>query len=224
MEFVVVAPLYFILLGGLFIVADLMQNRIRTHIGDIFTTWVGGSRFCPVQDGVRDAECVRQLMVPMFSRSIGGPIPDFEVDRSKDDGNNVNQFMALNMGGILKLPVKMPDWARGMFLMQESENGDPSADFSKLATITYESRNSEDGNIYRSFSFHRLGENEVAASYDRSRAVSAEDVIIRGYLDNVLADTWVCNLDLESTVGKPTATISAKQGIEKKRNLGMFGE
>ena len=211
MEFVIVAPLYFVLLGGLFIVGDLAMNRIRVHIGDHFVTWVAGS-------GVTDDKKVKRWLKPMYDVSIGGNIDDagFKVDRDTDkEGRRLNQFMALFMGHVKRLPLKMPDWARGMFGMEEAVFGSSSND--EYANVTFESEH------FRSFSFHRLPHVKVDTEFNRDfnrKTVSAADLVQRGYLDNVYRDTWP--YEPFADVARPEL-VSSQHGAVS-RTLGYFGE
>ena len=183
MEFVVVAPLYFILLGGLFILGDLAMNRIRVHMGDHFVTWVGGSRFCPVKPSSKDdkdVDKVQALLKPLYDLSIGGAVDEvgFKVDTPSDQRSSrwnhtdLNHFMRLYMGRVKRLPLKMPDWARGMFGMQDAVTG--TANMDEYETITYTS-----DECFRAYSFHRLlltgidtEDDGRSDTYSRARSIS----------------------------------------------------
>lgn len=211
MEFVIVAPLYFVLLGGLFIVGDLAMNRIRVHIGDHFVTWVAGC-------GVTDNEKVKRWLKPMYDLSIGGNIDSagFKVDKANDkDSKRLNQFMALYMGHVKRLPLKMPDWARGMFGMEEAVFGSSPND--EYANVTFESEH------FRSFSFHRLPHVKVDPKFNRDfnrTAISATNLVQRGYLDNVYRDTW----PYEPFADVKLPELSPLQHGAVERSLGYFGE
>lgn len=227
MEFVIVAPIYVFLLGGLFMVGDLVLNRIRMHIGDHFVTWVGGSRFCPVDDnGERSAEIVGKRLRPIFADAIGGAIVEYQVDVTvpgKDDSRRLNSFMALYFGGIVDIPVKVPDWVRGMMSLLN----DGVDEYGR--SVSY------DANYPRSFVFHRLplagiDENSSGGAGDgfcRSReSLSASTVAYGGYVDNVArADPWITIDDkdrVQPVAVNPNAGSPAGEG--KGRCLGMFGE
>lgn len=227
MEFVIVAPLYFLLLGGLFMIGGLMLNRIRMHVGDHLVTWVGGSRFCPTDSDSsageieRSSEKVKELTAQLFGVPIGGMSLDdegFEVRLTDDDQEKVNDFMGLYFGGITRLPVNIPAWIRGMMGMQGTMTRDGNSEWLLMDTAEY-------GCGYeRSYSFHRMfvdfdSKGGSSGNY-RSKFISAADVATRGYLESVLNETWIGGGESDA---KPT-TISEAQTFPQGRLLGRFGE
>ena len=227
MEFVIVAPLYFLLLGGIFMVGGLMLNRIRMHVGDHLVTWVGGSRFCPVDsdsldEDNRSAEKVKELTAQLFGIPVGGMTLDdegFVVKRPDDDLSRVNDFMALYFGGITRLPVNIPAWIRGMMGMQGAMTTDGNSEWFLMDTAEYEC------GYARSYSFHRMfldldsKDGSGGDSSYRSKSISAADVATRGYLEGVLNETWI---------GRPSqakaTVIGEAQTFPQGRLLGRFGE
>ena len=231
MEFVIVAPLYFLLLGGLFLVGDLILNRSRMHMGDHLATWVGASRFCPRSEGGKDRDAVDGLVQELFGRSVGGVVPHgenggfdtnwFDVLEDNSAGK-VNGFMGLFYGGILNLPVKVPDWVRGMIGLHGLTMGKGSNEIFLMKTADFHCGD------YRSYSFHRLpmhgiddthiptGEDEKVS---RSKRIAAGDIVLRGQLDNVIRETWI-------STGVPfkPGNLRPKQPFAKQRYLGRFGE
>ena len=229
MEFIIVAPLYFILLGGLFIVGDLAMNKIRFHIGEHFVTWVGASRYCPVvaNGGARDPDQIKAWVKPMYDLSIGGAIDNagFRVDTPKEDVSQYfhNHFMQFYMGRIKKLPVKMPDWARGMLSMGDVMQGNAIND--EYATISFER-----GESFHSYSFHRLPlagiDTKAYDSYSRSKDIPASQVVGDEILSHVVgADAWINNLDDDKGgAPNPTVKIAVKNEEDVLRFLGAFAE
>lgn len=218
MEFIIVAPLYFILLGGLFAVADVAVSRIRLHISDHFVTWVGGSRLCPLdEDGRRDGALVQSQLKSLYDESIGGPLQEdyFKVDSERDDGTKINAFMGLYKGGVRVLRINVPSWARGMLASQDvvMNTGDAPMLGSTIAfSCDYE----------RSFCFNRFGL-ATSPAFNRDRnAIPAQDLATRGYLNNVVSDRWISQVDEGD--GSPPMTISAAQELPNGRKLGGFAE
>lgn len=240
MEFVVVAPLYFILLGGLFMVGDLVTNRVRFHIGEHFVTWVGASRFCPVvKDGAnkgdKDPEQVKALIKPMYDLSIGGAVDDagFRVDTPEEMSSQGqiyhNNFMQFYMGRIKSIPIAMPEWARGMYQMENAMQG--SSDMDEYSSVVYERK----GEDFHSYSFHRLllpgidDDNFNAIdNYSRSKAVSAGQLAADedNILSNVIGgDKWVNELG-EENGGQPNPVLKFHRhdSEDVHRFLGLFAQ
>lgn len=218
MEFVIVAPLYLVLLAGLFAVADLAVSRIRLHISDHFVTWVGGSRFCPLgEDGLRDGTLVQSQLRTLYDESIGGPLQEnfFKVDSDRDDGTKINAFMGLYKGGVRILLVNVPSWVRGMMSSQDvvmNTGEDPMLGSTVGFSCDYE----------RSFCFNRFG---LASTPDFNRdrnAVSAQDVATCGYLNNVVSDSWISQVG--DGTGSPSMSITVAQELPNGRKLGGFAE
>ncbi len=216
MEFVLVAPLYLMLLGGLFMVGGLMLNRLRMHVGDHLVTWVGGSRFCPMdEDGNPSGEKVEELTLQLFRIPIGGPLVNeqgFDVKKVDEDPAKINDFMALFFGGIKRLPLDVPSWIRGMLglhgvMMHEGDN-----EWFLMETSEY------NAGYDRSFSFHRL---PMGDDSNRSSTVSSADLVTAGYLEAVLQEGWI-GKETTSTVNETTS--DEKQEFPKGRQLGWFAE
>ncbi len=229
MEFVIVAPLYFLLLGGMFMVGGLLLNRIRMHVGDHLVTWVGGSRFCPTDsdsrtgEKVRSSEKVKELTAQLFGVPIGGMSMDddgFEVKLTDDDKEKVNDFMGLYFGGITRLPVNVPAWVRGMMGMHGTMTDGGDSEWFLMETAEYEC------GFDRSYSFHRLFmdlDSKDGSSGDvsyRSKSISAADVAMRGYLESVLGEIWIGGAVSE----KKTVSIGEAKTFPQGRLLGRFGE
>lgn len=217
MEFVLVAPLYFALLGGLFIVGGLLVNRMRMHMSDHLVTWIGASRLCPgsvdsqTGEKQKDSQIVQSLVNQLFDRAVGGIEPDKESFVVKWDDSNelrVNGFMGFYYGGITKLPVSVPSWIRGMLGMQGAVTGDGTSEWFNMETAEF------DCGYFRSYSFHRL------SSTSRSRETRGIDIASGGVLESVLNEIWIGS-ERKEDVSIPIQTV---KGNNKGRVLGRFGE
>lgn len=236
MEFVVVAPLYFAILGGMFIVGDLVTNSARMHMGDFFVTWVGGGRFCPVDaNGDEDAKEVKALLKPLYDLSLNGAVDGvgFKVDYEKgaeQSDQELNCFMRFYMGKVKELPISMPGYISGMFSMEDAMHGKDGAD--EYATVTFKRTEKDD---FRSFSFHRQklfgidddlpGGVRSPESNSRGRGIRASEMVQAGYLGNVIAEGWASDIGEEGDA--PTPSIDDLQpgvDVQHSRVLGMFGE
>ena len=233
MEFVIVAPLYFLLLGGMFMVGDLILNRARMHIGDHLATWVGASRFCPKNGNGKDKEAVDLFVQELFDRAIGGIVPHGENDgfdtdwfdvREDHRKSKVNGFMELFYGGIRQLPVKIPNWVRGMVGMHGVMVGEGADEVFLMDTADF---NCGD---WRSYSFHRLPMHGIDDTQDptgddekisRSKRIAAGDIAIanRGHVGNVIMETWV-----STGIVKAPGELGPHAPLSKKRLLGEYGE
>jgi len=223
MEFVIVAPLYLLLLGGLFLVADLAVNKLRMHIGDELVTWVGASRFCP-QDASRsrDSSKVASLLTPLFERSIGGAVIGFKVNSVEEtDAVRWNDFMSCYSGGIVKLPINIPGWVRGMMSISDLLSGKSNSEWLDQSSIDIKC----DYPRVRVFHRHALTgidiESDPSDAASRDRAIAACDVVVRGYLDNVLDGQWI---HLDGGNDGTGLSLQIPQEITHGRMLGVFGE
>lgn len=224
MEFVLVAPLYFLLLGGLFLVADLSVNKMRMQIGDELVTWVGASRFCPHgEDGGRDAGKVAELLVALFERSIGGTDAGFKVNAATDEALHLNDFMSCYSGGIVKLPVQVPGWVRGMMLLCGLMSGtsDPDSGWFNRSEIEMNC------DFPRVFVFHRHAlsgldrDSDPSDPRSRDRAIPEREVVSGGYLGRVLDDDWI---HLDEGNDEEGLFLIQPFPIPQRRYLGAFGE
>lgn len=231
MEFVVVAPLYFILLGGLFMVGDLVVNRVRFHIGEHFVTWVGASRHRPPgKTKEEQANKIKALVKPMYDLSIAGAIDNagFRIDTPNPSTEQIfhNSFMQFYMGRINQLPINMPEWARGMLEMENAMQGNANMD--EYSTVNFKTKEV----VFHSFSFHRRElsgiDNDIFDNYSRSKDVSAGQLATDedNILSNVITgERWVNELS-EENGGEPNPKLSfeRRDSDEVLRYLGPFAQ
>ena len=210
MEFIIVAPLYFALLGGLFFVGELGLNRIRLHVGEHTGTWLGGTLRSA------DSPIGLHLRKDLFKDTME-LVGEIRVDRDEyNRANAVNNFVALFKGGMRDLKVSMPDWARGMLFMQQAMGDGDTTDLTTKKTYAY-FEGAKD--VYRSFSFHRFTNGEEGRGWN---ALSAEQLVTDGELSTIVADTWICSDEGYAAVAdkKPDAVGQKTYG----RQLYAFTE
>ena len=217
MEFIVVAPIYLMLLGGLFALGDLMLNRVRMHIGDRYVTWVGGSRFCPTREDKNgrtyaDGKWVGDSLRPVFARSAGGDTAvDFKVNVPDDDSVDVNSFMALHMGSVTNMTVSLPGWVTGMMSVLSIVSGDDGADFENEYSSSQYSVN-----YYRTFVFLRsTAPDRLCIGVDAGEIASHK-------LADAVNDTWINEKDDSARQQLPVGGSAV--GIGVHRMLGRFAE
>ena len=230
MEFVLVAPLYFALLGGLFFVGELTLNRVRMHIGDHTGTWLGATRlmWSPVDsdgESLKGNAIAKLLQEKLFfeTMELTGRI---WVDQVQDAGK-INSFMAMYKGGVDKLSVSLPDWARGMLFMQDAVSDQDMTELMTKQSYTYFS----DGNdSFRAFSFHRfapLYEGDTpwnpGTGIAGDRADSAVN-LVDGVLANIIPSKWICNASDDDGVSTEAASSAQTNNEPYNRQLSDFGE
>lgn len=191
MEFVVVAPLYFALLGGMFFVGEMALNRFRLLVGDHAGTWLAGTRLMDKSGGGDPIGALMQNFLFLDTHELAGAI---SVEPSPD---RLNYFMSMYSGGIKRLSVSVPNWMRGMLYMHQALSGGDMRDLREKRT--YDFLSSED--FHRSFSFHRNP--SWPASHNRS--APAADIVGNDILMNVLYDSWILS---DSSVPASSSTGS----------------
>ncbi len=220
MEFILVAPLYFALLGGMFYVGELALNRIRLHVGDHCGTWLAACRFMDKPTEAWDAAgnpidpIGTLLREHLFGETMELSNGAIWVDRV-EDAYRFNHFMAFFKGGVDHLAVSMPDWARGMLFMSEATTGGEERE--NLDTKLYYRYNENAPEPYRSYSFHR---DSLTWPFNYDRSAPAISLVSQNILMNVLQDPWVCNIDGQL----PQGSISNESGGTVSRILSRWGE
>ena len=177
MEFIVVAPLYFALLGGMYFVGELMLNRYRLAVGDHLGTWLAGTRLMD-RSGGNDA--IGGLFQDYLFRDTHELAGQLSIGR---DTRGMNYFMSMYGGGIKRLSISVPNWIRGMLYMHQAFSGGDMDDLKTKRTFDY----FKDADYHRSFSFHRSS----GWPSSHNRAASAFDIVNSEILANVLGDTWI---------------------------------
>ena len=207
MEFVVVAPLYFLLLGGIFYVGEFVANRIRINVGDQLLTWSVATRFC------QERGSIKQLL----NGWLFGDTLEYALLTVNDAPMAVggNEFCSAYVGGIERIEIGMPGWANGMMNMHKAVSGEELSAADLRTRFTY----FEDANTsVRTVVMHRL--KGFSGEYDRSKNVRACDLMPRNYLVNVLSDSWAHSDNWQ----KETSPIENVQGGEVVRALVQWGE
>ena len=175
MECIVVLPVYFALLGGLFLVGEIVVNKLRVEMGDSIVTGLAADRIVP---GILPDDAMSYL----FQEKIAGR-GEYAVDSSSGDGRNeINHFSAKYMGYVA-FGVYMPDWVRGWLslgnVMAEAkhrdkdenggeldwenrgrwkdEDGDGIADADSTPLVFYETF----ANPFRAYIVHRMKPSDV---------------------------------------------------------------
>lgn len=235
MEFVIVAPLYFALLGGLFFVGELTLNRLRMHIGDHTGTWLGATRLMAepedqgagstAEEDLKGAMIGKLLEERLFldTMELTGNI---YVDRI-DERGKINNFMAMYKGGVDKLSVSLPDWARGMLFMQDAMTGQDTTEFSTKQSYTYMENASDN---YRCYSFHRfapLYEGDTPWNPGTGKTGDRADTavnLVGGVLANIIPSKWICNADENEGVSEEAASSAQPDGGTYDRQLSDLGE
>ena len=235
MEFVIVAPLYFALLGGLFFIGELTLNRLRMHIGDHTGTWLGATRLMGYPTDSKGNPLKGDLIAKLLQEKLfletmelTGRIKVNQIKEDGSDSTKINRFMAMYAGGIEKLSVSLPDWARGMLFMQDAMTGEDTSDFTTKQSYTYFS---DAENDWRDFSFHRYthlydGDSPRNPGIGKSndRAGAAVNLVKGEVLGNVIGDGWIC-MPESSTGDSPQVPQGQndKEGIVT-RELSQWGE
>lgn len=235
MEFIIVAPLYFLLLGGMFIVGDAALARIRIHLADHLVTWLGGDRrFTKFNDSSEALRLAKKAVATVFSRTMSADAPTFFVDRSKGKHKNVNDFCALYMGMVDSLELPIPNWISGAFDMyrvmsKEEKWWNPNGEEYDLAggkSTGFDFRDYEKNENYRAYAFHRLwldgvdDEQGGRNSSSRAKSISAGELVMDGHLVKTLNEPWI------STGGNDEEiSIGASDKMSAiSRMLGEYGE
>ena len=217
MEFIVVLPLYFVLVGGLFFVGELMINRVRLQIGDFAVTWIGADRFS-------DSSLCGTAMDFLFEEKFDGR-GAYVVNESEDE-SKINRFCALHLGGV-DLDIGMPSWILGMLWVQDVTTGgakenDSELKWDELSTYSYWKNGENEREFgFRSFSVHRIANDDM--DYERARihkvkeaqrGLGAAELLTGNVLMNVLSDRWVNNIEADLL---PTDVGGAMSGIDEEK-------
>lgn len=182
MEFVIVAPLYFLLLGAMFFVGEFMLNRIRLHIGDRCLVWSVADRFTGNSAAWAQPFMMDKLFGSTFEKAI----------LTVDNGANkqFNNFCQYFQGGITELEIGIPQWAIGMVNMGKVLSGESLTDDDSRSQFPFFQ---EDDSHDRYAMLSRVPEDSVEVGYSRSRGVFASNLLGNdGYLMNVFLDRWPC--------------------------------
>lgn len=228
MEFLVVLPLYFTLVGGLFFIGELMINRVRLQIGDFAVTWIGADRFS-------DPSLCGSAMEFLFEEKFDGR-GTYVVNES-EDAEKVNRFCALHLGGV-DLDIVMPSWILGMLFVQDvttgpvASEGDSEPRWDKLDTHSFWMNDeNERKSLFRSFSIHRVLNDDM--NYERARKHEiagvergriAADLLVNNVLLNVLSDRWVNNVEESPLPAGAGESLTVLTEGAQPRILSGFGQ
>ncbi len=207
MEFVVVAPLYFLLLGGLFYIGEFALNRVRINVGDQLLTWSVATRFCQDKGGIKQ----------LLTGWLFGDTLEYALLTVNDASQTVggNAFCSAYVGGIERIEIGMPSWANGMMNMRKAVSGETLAATDLQTRFSY----FDDADMsIRTVVMHRI--KDFPDEYDRSKNIRACDLMPRNYLVNVFVDSWIHSGGWQ----KETSPIENVRGGEVVRALIQWGE
>lgn len=242
MECLVVLPIYFALLGGLFLIGEIVVNKMRVEIGDSVVTRLAADRMglnAPLGDA----------MTYLFQEKFDGR-GEYDVRQAheEDDAAEVNFFATKYSGGVT-LDLHLPDWIRGWLSLgnvmaedsqrDRDENGGELkwAEVGENGDLTFFKSTA---NPFRAYVVHRMKPEDITSgnmvetmktAYNRSRTtrdevqdwdgVSAGEMIHRGILENVVRDGW-----LSYSPGDLSITVPNSGSVPNrvKRNLWMYGQ
>ena len=242
MEWVVMLPIYFSLLGGCFLLGEMIVNRIRLQIGDHAVTWFVGDRMGQQNITPEDA------MSYLFSEKFDGN-GKFRVDRGTDS-EAMNHFATIYRGGV-KFELALPDWILGPLdlgnVMAEEQsrdidrNGNAFLWSRDAANVTLFAQEDDSGKHLRSYSLHRVKpmdflpeDNAMYAQtkndYNRARTapvdiqewagIDAGSMLANGIFVNVLGDNWI--EDVGQSID--TTNVSGDKPTVMQRFLHDFGQ
>lgn len=242
MEWVVMLPIYFSLMGGCFLLGEIIVNRIRLQIGDHAVTWLVGDRMG--QQNITPEGAMSYL----FSEKFDGN-GKFRVDRGTDS-EAMNHFATIYRGGV-KFDLALPDWIlgpldHGNIMAEESSHYIDAEGRSFLwsrdaANVTLFAQEDESGRHLRSYSLHRVKPmdflpddtamyEQTKNDYNRARTapvdiqewagVDAGSMLANGFLVNVLGDNWI--EDVGQSID--TTKISGDKPSVMQRFLHEFGQ
>ena len=209
MEFVIVAPLYFLLLGGMFYVGEFLLNRVRINIGDNFLTWSVATRLKSAEMPITS-----YLENWLFSESLEKA--RLTVDLSSNS-SEVNQFCGLFKGGIDRVEIGIPVWAMGMLTMHKIMVGQMLSEDDTAARFDFFDEN--ESNV-RAVCLHRFNELDAAPGYSRSKDIPARDLLPQNNLANVISDGWI-NSEVQAKI---LGTQGTEHGGDIVRRMISWGE
>ena len=248
MECLVVMPIYFALLGGLFLVGEIVVNKMRVEIGDSVVTGLVADR---IEVGIAPGDAMSYL----FQDKIAGH-GEFAVDAVNRSGSNEINYFSTKYMGYVSYGLYLPEWVRGWLslgnvvaedaMRDKDENGNEldwerqgrwKPDASERTPLTFYETFADP---FRAYVVHRMKPADIIdqgmaramkTAYNRARTardnvqdwdgVTAGEMIHRGILEKVAGDGWLSYNPGNLSIGVPN---SGSVPNRVKRNLWMYGQ
>ena len=218
-EFLLVAPLYLLLFGGLMLTNDLARLKNKAAVLDAYVTIGRTHRLCGRSASAVDRH-VKELFASFLPGAVSSPYAFGEKTEGTDGKAVANKWQAL-YGGRIDVEYKMPTLFLEMMAVRRILFG--SKDESKPMTMFRfyadpKSGEFPDDHEARFFQVQRFW--EPGGDHDVDRTAKGESLVGDGILGNVLADGWLFVSDDDTA----SARLDTGKLSEYEQTLGEYAE
>ena len=217
MEFILVAPLYLLLFGGLMLSSDIARLKNKIDMLDVFVT-MGGTHRLMQGDSEAVAGQIKDSFRSFPSGSVSSPGAYADLFESRDGIILSNRWNAV-YGGRIDVEYKLPAFISSMMEIHRVLYGGKKAAPSSIKFYTYPATGNfptADSQVSR---FHIIQRHWIGGKGDGfDRTVSASKLIGNGVLSNVIGDGWLFT--------EGTLSVKETDGNDStyKQQLGDYAE
>mgnify|MGYP001194512469 CR=1 FL=1 len=192
-EFLIVAPLYLLLLGGLLLSNDMLRLKNKVNMVDAFVTVTGTSRFLGGEDGARAITSqVSHVWGEFMPKSITSPLMLANEYQSAGGRILANRWNAVYAGRV-DVEYTMPTMISSLLSVQRVVFGDENYPEHQRTFKLFADPATGEFPSERECRFHVIQRHWTGQGGEKgfNRAADAVRLIGDGILPNVLSDAWL---------------------------------
>jgi len=219
-EFILVAPLYLLLFGGLLLTSEIVLLKNKVAMLDSFVT-IGGTHRLMQGDQSAMNKQIKSVFATFMPGSVSSPARIGDLFEQAD-GNILSNHWNAVFAGRADVEYKMPTliyelMAVHRVLFGGEEDDEPPTTFKFYSDPATGEFPDADSKVYRFHVVQRQWEPGSDSAYDRSK--EAKKLVQSNIMSNVLADNWLF------TKGEIASVEDSDSDTDEyKQQLGKYAE
>lgn len=218
-EFLLVAPLYLMLLGGLLLSSDMIRLKNKVAMVDMFVTMTGTNRLVGEEEGKAITEQVKHVWGDFMPGSINAPMMIANEYQSNDGHTLTNRWNAVYAGRV-DAEYRLPWLINSLLSVQRVVFGDKNYAKTPQVYRMYADPKTGEFPPENECRFHVIQRHWSAKGAQKgfNRGADAYKLLGDGIFSNVIGDAWLFT--------KSTLSASEVEGNDStyKQQLAKYGE
>lgn len=211
-EFIIVAPLYFLLFGGLLLFNDMLRLKNKITMLDMFVTIAGTNRLMK-ESGSALKPKIEKVFQSFAPQSVSSPNAFGNLYESNDGTVLSNHWNAV-YGGRIDVAYKLPTTVNALLSAQRLVSGDEKYHKTPTEYRFYTDSTTGEFPDEKECRFHLIERHwQPGSGDDFDRTADAKDLLGDDVLKNVIGDAWLFTEDTLSASEASGNTSTYKQTL-----------
>ena len=218
-EFLIVAPLYLLLFGGLLLSNDMVRLKNKIAMVDVFVTMTGTHRFVGEEEAPKITEQVSHVWGDFMPGSVNSPLMIANEYQSSDGHTLSNRWNAVYAGRV-DAEYRLPWMINSLLSVQRVVFGDKNYAKHPQVYRMYADPKTGEFPPENECRFHVIQRHWTTKASQKgfNRGADAYKLVGDGILNNVMGDAWLFT--------KSTLAAEETEGNDStyKQQLAKYGE